>query len=122
MSIVNALLSFTTPGTFGVIEDSSHQRIIRMSKKDDPILKWIEMILPRGHYCDTKAAWGCLNQDWYEVECEIDTSFGWCEPTKLSKDEKEALYQLLDTGRLLMMVYYIRLNDDGTVKEYEPHH
>lgn len=65
---------------------------------------------------DSVAGWGCLNQDWIAVDCEVETSWGWCRPTCLDEAEWDTLRGALHRGDLIMTVDY-RTVDGGL----EPH-
>lgn len=55
---------------------------------------------------DTVAGWGCLNQDWIEFRCEVETSWSWCRPTIFSEAEWEFWFEQFHSGVLLMHVEY----------------
>lgn len=99
MAIMQATLQFTTPGEL-----------------DDSRLTLIREAFPDFLKVDTVAGWGNLDQDWYELSTEVNTSWGWCRPTLLTEKQWESLLADLTAGRILMMVHY-------EVKgEIVPHH
>jgi len=109
MSQVSAVVHISTPGC-----DTSEatplalefwKRVFREKVGEDKIEE-----------VDTVAGWGCLNQYWLAVECEVETSWGWCRPVCLDADEWDVLFGALARGHLIMMVHY--RTESG---ELEPH-
>jgi len=108
MSRVLCCVSVTIPGTMMKPEDDAlMQRFVA-----DLGASGIE-----GYYADILMGWGCLNQDWYHFEVEMETSWDWCRFSCWDDKTDEYWHQYFDQGRLLMMVYYKR--EDGS---HEPHH
>jgi len=84
-----ALLYFTTPG-----------------KWDAGVMSQIANLFPKAKKVDTVLGWGNLNQDWLEVETEVEPSWGWCKPLCLHQLQWVKLYELLEEGKVLMMVFF----------------
>ncbi len=96
--MVMSLVSLTCPGT-------------KTPLRDNASIKRVVGLLDTHHlqyqFVDNVAGWGCLNQDWLEFTCEIETSWGWCKPQFLTEAEwTEIWFPLLQEGKVLMQVYY----------------
>lgn len=87
--VENATIQLTTPGKWNV-----------------PLMDEMKQMFPKHLRCDTIMGWGCLDQDWLEITTDIDTSWGWCKPLSITDDQWNRLYQLLESGQMLMMVHY----------------
>ena len=93
----NRLVQITIPGTIN-------------SAKDDVFIQTFKKELAKcgitGVFVDTIINWGCLNQDWLEFGCDVESSYGWCQlsipdlPEKLNKEFQERLH----AGLILMQV------------------
>ena len=60
---------------------------------------------------DSVPGYGCMNKTWLQVECEMETSYGWCKPSFLTETAWTELWGFLQAGVLIMMVWYRR--EDG---------
>lgn len=70
--------------------------------------------------CDTAMGWGCLNQDWIEFEDDCITSWDWVKPLSLI-GYWDGLYQDLEDGKIIMLIYY-KVPNEGGGFDYVPHH
>lgn len=61
---------------------------------------------------DSLPGWGCLDQDWFTFEADVETSWGWCEISAFSEQEKEWFWGLLHHGALIMHVRYLGENGE----------
>ena len=121
MSKVNALVQISVPGFTRRWVDKDFLDY-NTCLEDDPAIKWLLTLVTKAglewNKCDTIAGWGCLNQDWIEFTCDIETSWSWCKPCFIvdGSDAEKYFFELLDHGKLIMMVHYV---EDG---KYIPHH
>jgi len=121
MSKVKALVSVSVPGfTRRWVEKDSQD--YNAFLEGNLAIKWLIELLDRNEIkwnkCDTIAGWGCLNQNWIEFICDIETDWSWCKPCFIIEGSavEKYFYELFDHGKLIMMVHYI----DGD--KYIPHH
>lgn len=107
---VQAYLGFTVPG--GTTPE-------KLEQNDQ--FRWIKEKFPEGEMKDTHPAWGNLDQNWWIVETDIETSWSWCRPLSLSEGDWEYLFNELENGNLVMTVYYVDRNENGEI-DYTAHH
>lgn len=99
--MVMCLVSVSCPGT---------KTPLRKNPTLEPIVRILNAHAIAYQFADTMAGWGCLNQDWLEFTCVVETSWGWCKPKFLSEKEwTEIWLPLLEEGKLLMQIHY-RIN------------
>lgn len=131
MALMQAIISLTIPGTY-------------RNAQQDPFLLHLEEVLNKAGieagFVDTVSGWGCLDQNWLEFTCEVDTSWGWCDIVPLKnlildpsedlefprrhwwvvgvdkRSWNDELQRLLHFGQVLMMVHYKKGED------VVPHH
>lgn len=94
------------------------------------LIKDLEDVGIKPTIADTLDGWGCLDQDWLEFECDIDTSYSWVKLLPFvgmedkyireGKDLNDYYWELFHFGKLLMMVWYIEKDEKGN-KKYIPY-
>lgn len=111
MSKVKCHCLVTVPGTYCDIHDHPLIRVLKQELKGCDIESQI---------VDACMGWGCLDQDWLEFNCEVDTSYGWPRFIPFDSELNEHYQKLFHYGKLLLMLSYIVEKEDGT-KKYIPH-
>ena len=118
---IKCVVDITVPGT-------------NLNEKEHPLLlSFIQALKEHGVdgvFVDQILGWGCLDQNWFEFEANVETDFGWCKIDCFTDEEwygdvaspylKTGWHHYFSTGQLLMMLYYIK---EGKEKnEFIPHH
>ena len=94
---------------------------------DNPYIKVITNLLDKNgiewNTCDTVVGSFNLNQEWIETKGDIEAEIEWDKalPTKWSEEDKEILYDLAMTGKIIIHVTWKVKNELGEVK-YIPNH
>jgi hypothetical protein len=95
--LIQCLVDITIPGT---IEKATENTLLLHLKSD------LESKGIKCNFIDTVAGWGCLDQDWLEFECLVDTSWEWCRLSVFDQDTMEKYRGLMHAGKLIMMVHH----------------
>jgi len=85
----------------------------------DEIVGWFRECGIEVRKVDTVAGWWNLNQDWYELECEVETAWDHVRPKCLRDDLWEELFNHLHFGNVIMQVHYVSEKDGK--REYISH-
>jgi len=66
---------------------------------------------------DTLPSYYNLNQDFYEILDEVETSWGTVRPKSIADDDWQDIQDMLNHGAIIMLVWYV--DENG---KYVPHH
>jgi len=92
-----ALVGVSAPGNMIPLRDHNLCNLLIKCLKEKGIT---------GTFVDTFLGWGCLDQDWFEFSCEIDTDWGWCRLLPFNDSEWEFWHSLFVSGALIMQIHY----------------